>query len=134
MKMGLGDPNTNNIKWEEMTKETKVTASEYRFSFELQGGRTNFAWKRTHSEGVDGDKPSMTLRNWKLVDLSAAQPVIVAVFTSDRGWSTCGTLQTNVQNGDEFDLMLLTTCLSLYEKARKRAARSATGGGGGGGP
>lgn len=130
-KVGLGDPaQPDSVRWEDLTRET-VRASEHRWSMQLpDGSRKNLVWKRTHNVGADGESvSSFTNRNYKLLDAETEE--LLAVFTSDRGVTTCGTLQINVQYGRDFDIMVLTTCLSLYEKARKRAARSAGGGGGG---
>ncbi|OAQ62179.1 hypothetical protein VFPPC_14167 [Pochonia chlamydosporia 170] len=136
-KVGLGDPSKTSVKWEELTRES-VKASEYQWSMTLpeasgQGvpsGRRKFVWKRTHNVGVEGGSPSsLTLRNYKLLDVETGQ--LMAVFTSDRGFTTCGVLQINVEFGKDFDVMVTATCLSLYEKARKRAAHSAGGHGGG---
>lgn len=69
-------------------------------------------------------------RNYKLVDVLTGE--LVAVFTRERPISKCGTLQIKAEFGERFDTMTILSCLSLYEKARRRD-RAAGGGGGGGG-
>lgn len=139
-KIGLGDPSKpDSITWEDLTRES-VKASEHRWGMNFlnsenpaanpPSGKKSFVWKRTHKIGVDGGSPSsMTMRNFKLLDLETDE--LLAIFTSDRGFSTCGVLQINVDYGKDFDIMATATCVSLYEQARKRAARSAGGHGGG---
>jgi hypothetical protein len=137
-KVGVGDPSSpDSVEWEDLTRES-VKASEFRWAISLPestsrgtpSGRRSFVWKRTHKVGVDGGSvSSVTMRNYKLLDAETEE--LAAVFTSDRGFSTCGVLQINVDHGRAFDLMVMVTCLSLYEKARKRAARAGSHGGGG---
>lgn len=133
-KIGLGDPEQPGaVCWEDMTKEN-LMATEHRWAMTLAGdpgARKHLVWKRTRSVAVDGSSVSfMSPRNYKLLDAGTNE--VVAVFTSDRGYKTCGVLQINATWGHDFDLMVFITCVSLYEKARRRAQRAAAAHGGGG--
>lgn len=137
-KLGLGDPdNMSSVQWEDMTKET-ILSSRYRFEMavpyepsQAPGARRSFLWKRTRSVGVDGSAPSKwTTQNYKLLDERSEQ--VLAVFSGTNIPGKCGKIQIRVEYGEEFDRMVLISCLSLYEKARRRNHNAAAGGGGGG--
>ncbi|PHH71907.1 hypothetical protein CDD82_6278 [Ophiocordyceps australis] len=129
LKIGLGDPSRPEaMQWEDMIKQT-LTASEYRWTMaDLPRTTTaapRFAWKRTHSVGADGvSVSSLSSRNYKLIDLDTGERA--AVFTSDRTWSRCGVLQIDATHGPGFDLMVIATCLGLYEKAYRRSQHRAS--------
>ncbi|KAM3531508.1 hypothetical protein NHJ13051_000800 [Beauveria bassiana] len=91
------------------------------------GPRTILVWTRTRSVTVDGMvRPPLSTRNWKLTEAPSkggrtgdeAKGSILAVFTSTAQMGKCGNLQINVDHGREFDLTILTTCLSLYSSGR----------------
>lgn len=127
-KIGVGDPaRPDAVQWEELHRE-KVDASEYRFSTDLGSDeRRNFVWKRTRSVGVDGRQPSaLSSRNWKLLNEAGE---LLAVFSSTHAISKCGTLQINVDYGRDFEALVLISCLSLYERSRRRRARAGAAGG-----
>lgn len=130
-KLCLGDPDDPaNSQWEDMTKET-FRASQYRFEMSLGEERRVFLWKRTRNVHVEGlNVSALSRRNYKLVDERTGD--LLAVFTSQRTYRDCGTLQITANYGQKFDLMVLVSCISLYEKARRRNRRG--NGGGGGGP
>jgi len=135
--LGLGNPDDMNAQYEDMTRESPLKM-KYRFEMTLpskigdpNGERRSFLWKHTRHVKVD-DSPSFQFagRNYKLVDERTGQ--LMAVFTGERFSSKCGTLQIRGEYGEAFDRMVLVSCVSLYERAR-RNNRSAAGGGGGGG-
>ncbi|PHH60291.1 hypothetical protein CDD81_1881 [Ophiocordyceps australis] len=137
LKIGLGDPSRPEaMQWEDMIKQT-LTASEYQWAMtDLPQRRANldpartaplrFAWKRTHSVAADGlSLWSLSTRNYKLIDLDTGQRA--AVFTSDRTATRCGVLQIDATHGPDFDLMVIATCLGLYEKAYRRSQSRGSG-------
>ncbi|KAJ5130160.1 uncharacterized protein N7515_006199 [Penicillium bovifimosum] len=135
-KLGLGDPDDiNSVKWEDMTREV-IYKSRYRIETTIQhqfarteGERRSFLWKRTRSVGVDDSAPSKwTTQNYKLVDEQTEQ--IVAVFTGTKRPGKVGKLQIRAEYGTDFDRMVLISCLSLCEKARRRRHGAGSGGGG----
>lgn len=139
-KVGLGDPeaSADSVCWEDVTRETTVRAARYRWVTDLAGpsgdgdSRRSLMWKRTGSVGVDGEKVmALSARNHKLVDERTGE--LLAVFTSNLSLSKCGKLQLNVDYGESFDIMVFISCLTLYEKARRRSHSGGGGGGGGGG-
>ncbi|KAJ6137655.1 hypothetical protein N7471_004141 [Penicillium samsonianum] len=135
-KIGIGNPDdVNAVQWEDMTKEL-IHKPKYRFemtvqcgSDQTQSGRRSFLWKRTRTLGVENSAPSKwTGRNYKLVDEHTEQ--VLGVFSGSR-LGRGGKLQIRVEYGEDFDRMVLVSCLSLYEKARRRRQSSSGGGGGG---
>ncbi|KAM0439607.1 hypothetical protein ACHAPT_000699 [Fusarium lateritium] len=137
LKIGLaGLAGPDSMAWEDITRESVLKASEYRWQTAIpdiatSGNRVLF-WKRTHSVGVSGMSPSsLSVRNFKLVDEQTGD--ILAVFTSDRTLSGCGVLEIRANHGEQFDVSVLISCIGLYEKARRRSQRSSAGGAGGGG-
>ncbi|CAP74266.1 hypothetical protein E8E15_008779 [Penicillium rubens] len=138
-KIGIGNTDdVNAVQWEDMTKEL-IRKPKYRFemtvqceSDQTQSGRRSFLWKRTRTIGVEDSAPSKwTGQNYKLVDEHTEQ--LLAVFSGAAGLERGGKLQIRVEYGEDFDRMALVTCLSLYEKAKRRKHRAGGGGGGGGG-
>ncbi|KAJ5157550.1 uncharacterized protein N7482_008650 [Penicillium canariense] len=137
-KLALGDPDDMaNTQWEDMTKESAIH-SKYRLEMTIPstqgagyGERRAFLWKRTHSVKVDDTKSlSLSMRCFKMIDERTEQ--VVAVFTRERSFTKCGTLQIRVEFGEEFEKMALISGLSLYERSRRRNHAAAGGGGGGG--
>lgn len=137
-KLGLGDPeDISNIRWEDMTKEL-LHKSKYRLETtlacdpgRLHSERRVFLWKRTRSVGVEGETPfRLTSRNYKLVDEASGQ--VLAVFSGGGRPGGGGRIEIRVEYGQDFDHMVLISCLSLYEKTRRRRRRGAAGGDGGG--
>lgn len=137
-KLCLGDPDDVNAQWEGMTK---VSALHSRHRFEMtvpsqmgdpNGQRRSFLWKRTrHVRVEDASTSSMWgVRNFKLVDELTGQ--LVAVFTREKSMSKCGRLQIKGEYGENFKRMVLISCASLYERARRRNRSRSTAGGGGG--
>ncbi len=131
-KIGLGDPSSPAIVWEELSRESR-DASAHEWSLALpagasaNGGRKTFVWKRTHKVSADGmESSALKMRDLKLVEVATDE--VVGVFTGTRGWSSCGVLQINVGYGQEFDIMTTATMLAIYEKARRRRAAVAAGG------
>ncbi|KAJ5350513.1 hypothetical protein N7541_008240 [Penicillium brevicompactum] len=138
-KLGVGNPDDmSNVQWEDMTKEL-LHKPKYRLETtipsdpdQVHGERRTLLWKRTRSIGVEGETPSrLTIRNYKLVDERNGQ--VLAVFSGGKRPGRGGKIEIRVEYGQDFDHMVLISCLSLYEKARRRSHRGAAGGGGGGG-
>ncbi|CAG8030818.1 unnamed protein product [Penicillium salamii] len=136
-KIGVGNPDDmSNVQWEDMTKEL-LHKPKYRLETTVPCGsdqshseRRSLVWKRTRSVGVDGETPSrLTVRNYKLVDERSEQ--VLAVFSGGRRPGRGGKIEIRVEYGQDFDHLVLISCLSLYEKARRRSHRGAAGGGGG---
>lgn len=136
-KLGVGNPDDmSSVQWEDMTKEL-LHKPKYRLETTIPRGsdqshveRRTLLWKRTRSVGVEGETPSrLTARNYKLVDERNGQ--VLAVFSGGKRPGRGGKLEIRVEYGQDFDHMVLISCLSLYEKARRRSHRGAAGGGGG---
>lgn len=121
-KIGLGDPeNVDAVAWDDMTRQN-IIASEYHWETALPGGvkgerRRVLTWKRTRTVGVEGmEVKALAGRNYKLLDEKGE---VLAVFTSKRTMRNCGVLEIRVDLGVEFDRLVVITCMSLYEKARR---------------
>ncbi|KAI9901150.1 hypothetical protein N3K66_002967 [Trichothecium roseum] len=121
--------------WEDMRRE-KLTEWGYAFSFTpppssspavvaAGGGRRDrvaLMWKRTTHVTAAGMKASrLSVRNFKLVD-RGDEGRVLAVFTAARGWSSCGTLQINVDWGVGFERVVVVSCVTLYEKVSRETA------------
>ncbi|CAH0026005.1 unnamed protein product [Clonostachys rhizophaga] len=121
----LSSPLGDDMEWENMEKRS-VKGNEYHMVFPMEDGRRwELAWKRTHGHAVDNkETSSLSMRDWKLVDLQTGQ--VVALFTNER-WSfvKTGTVQINGEFGRGFDQLVFITVLSLYEKVRRRHQRGA---------
>ncbi|UNI20481.1 hypothetical protein JDV02_006562 [Purpureocillium takamizusanense] len=162
---GLAGAAGATTRWEDMTKEdVRHSRHRWAMTLGGDGGdesggggqrrrreRREFMWKRTRRVAAEGTSvSSLSGRNLKLVEVHGSgggggggsngeeegeREEVLAVFTSDRGFSSCGVLQINSDNneGRDFEVMVVTTCVALYEKARRRRHRAAAGGGGGGG-
>ncbi|KAK5992453.1 hypothetical protein PT974_05857 [Cladobotryum mycophilum] len=118
-KIGFGDPDAEeSITWEDLTMQTR-NASEHRLHLGQNDQRSEFVWKRTHSAKVLGEKPrALSMRNYKLLDAETNQ--VLATFRSTPSFKKCGVLQIHLDRGDDFDVMVFITCLSIYEKSRRR--------------
>lgn len=130
--IGLGDPQApSEMVWEDLTGQSK-SHSKYRWEMEVPTStgprRQSFLWKRTHHVGLEGHTwTRLSNRNYKLVDEQSGN--ILAMFmTNVASYKESGMLQLHVDHGQQFDLMVLATVLSLYEKARRRRQNSSTTG------
>ncbi|PGH14557.1 hypothetical protein AJ80_05877 [Polytolypa hystricis UAMH7299] len=135
-KIALGDPDMHGIVWEDL-KKTSFDHSKYEWQMTIyphrdpQGERRAFAWKRTHSVGIDGSKPPwFSGLNLKLIDDQTNE--ILAVFTGSSSWSKRGTFQINKDYGREFDIMVLLSGMTILERAQRRSSGGGGGGDGGG--
>ncbi|OAA67625.1 hypothetical protein ISF_03801 [Cordyceps fumosorosea ARSEF 2679] len=129
-KIGLGDPSSSSgdMAWEDLHRSSRdASAHEWSMTLPDGGRRRTFAWRRTHRVSADGmESSALTMRDLKLVEVTEGEgeEEVVAVFTGQRGWSSCGVLQINDERyGPAFDIMVTATMLAIYEKARRRRAR-----------
>ncbi|KAJ5583872.1 hypothetical protein VI817_006073 [Penicillium citrinum] len=138
-KLALGDPgDLRNVQWEDMISHGSLH-SKLRFSMKVpdkhQPGyneRRAFLWKRTHSEAAEGSAPlKASMRNFKLVDEKTGN--VVAVFNREISFSKCGVLEIKADFGQDFDIMVINSCVGQYERIRRRNSSGGGGGGGGGG-
>lgn len=102
----LIDPVNRVTTQQEVLAKESVYASKYTFMATVPSlDRRNpeqplretrpFIWKRTHRVGVNGMKlQPLSSRNWKLVDQTTHE--LLAVFTSEWSFISCGALQINV--------------------------------------
>ncbi|VUC20108.1 unnamed protein product [Clonostachys rosea] len=124
-KIYLGDPASDDddydrsLAWEAMDIERPE--STWSLDFPDYDLRRDFTWKKTKHVAVDGvDKPSRLLaRNWKLTSKNDPDEIL-AVFTGDSGFSRGGgTLQINVDWGDQFEHMVLMTLVCQFLKNKQ---------------
>lgn len=127
-KIALGDPSKTGLKWAPFERHGTFSP-EYQWSF----GQQTFAWKRTHSEGIDGHKPSgWSSRNYKMVDIRTNK--VIAVYNNGVVFSgRSSKFQINVNYGKDFDALVLLTGCAMLEKARRNTRSSAAAGAAGGG-
>lgn len=138
-KLALGDPSdARNVQWEDMMSLGSFQ-SKLRFSMKVpdrhQTGyseRRAFLWKRTSHEAVEGSSPLRASgRNFKLVDEKTGD--VVAVFNREISFSKCGVLEIKADYGQDFEIMVINSCVGQYERIRRRNSAGAGAGGGGGG-
>lgn len=93
------------------------------FSFEapLHGQPCHLTWKKTRSFGSHRS----SYGNLKLVDDSQK---VLAVFSAGPVSGVTGTLEMQVDLGDEIDRMTLLTVLAVRERQRRQTTRSARAG------
>ncbi|MBE3048578.1 hypothetical protein IMZ48_39975, partial [Candidatus Bathyarchaeota archaeon] len=83
----------------------------------------NYSWAMIPS-GENGGQDlrlrwiRMLPRNYQLLDMRNGD--LLATFTSDIGFRTCGILQVNKSYERDFELMVLTTFMTLYELAGRK--------------
>lgn len=133
-KVGLGDPSDpGSMLWEQMGKNGFTNkGSPWAADIVAQPNekkRLNLNWKTTKSVAAEGMKvPWSSSRNYKLINEDTKD--VIAVFTSDRSYKKCGVLQINVDYGTSFEFMIIMTCITVYENARRESSemRGGTGG------
>ena len=104
--IGVEDPeNPKARRWEEMRRES---AANYRWAMTLggeDGEKLTFLWVQ------------MLRENYKLLDMQNGD--LLATFTCDitpRTCRACGILQVNKSYGRTFDLMVLTTFMTMFSR------------------
>lgn len=108
--------------WTHLTKKGLMSMSPT-FSFEapLHGQPCHLTWKKTRSFGSHRS----SYGNLKLVDDSQK---VLAVFSAGPVSGVTGTLEMQVDLGDEIDRMTLLTVLAVRERQRRQTTRSARAG------
>ncbi|EEP77289.1 predicted protein [Uncinocarpus reesii 1704] len=137
-KLGLGDPAAvTDMLWEDLTRESR-DHSRYRFEMNISSHhgpeRRGFLWKRTHSVGVDGSKPTkFSSMNFKFLDEQTGE--ILGAYTNNgiKSFKKQGKFQLNKTYGKDFETMFLLSGLTILERAIRRESSRGGGGGGGGG-
>jgi hypothetical protein len=126
-KIGLGDPaDATAVRWEDMQALNRCSTAyglPAGVALADKAGQQGCVWKHTRRVMVDGEPGSAAFRaqGWKLVD---ADGRVVAVFTGAKAFALgsmrrCGALQVNVDWGEDFEALVVVTCLALYEKERR---------------
>lgn len=154
INMGLGDPeqNANEMVWEDMTNETMVKHSKYRFEFETRemhcvsdteggtvpsfpsaAGRRVYCWERTRSseDGVTG-LSKLSCGSYRLVDEQSGE--MIAAFSSNgvKSWKKAGKLRIRDTVPKELEPIIVLSIASIVEKLRRRDVGGFSGYGGGG--
>lgn len=133
-KIALGDPGKTGVKWAPFERHSTF-GHEYQWSFNVPGvGQQTFAWKHTHSEGVDGYKPSgFSSGNYKMVETRTNR--VIAVYNNGGGVFSGRSkkFQINVNYGRDFDALVFLTGCAMLEKARRNTSRNGAAGTTGGG-
>ncbi|QGA16461.1 hypothetical protein EYB26_004128 [Talaromyces marneffei] len=124
-KIALGDPSKTGVKWIRFERHSTFKL-EYQWSFIVSDiGQQTFAWKHTHSEGIDDHKLNgFSSGNYKMVETRTNR--VIAVYNNGSIFSgRSKKFQINVNYGSDFDVLVLLTGCALLEKAR-RNSRSRT--------
>ncbi|KAK7223983.1 hypothetical protein V2G26_011986 [Clonostachys chloroleuca] len=117
------------MAWDEMRTDCPNTIWSMTSAYDGQT-KAYFMWKRTTNIAVDGiKKPSrLSRRNWILVDHNDQREVL-AVYTENLGFSTSGTLQINVDWGNDFECFLLLSLGCMYPKSGMPTSNAISKGG-----
>ncbi|KPI34462.1 uncharacterized protein AB675_4055 [Cyphellophora attinorum] len=133
---GLKGENPN-VSWLTVSSTSTWKQNEHHWRLPSDPKAREYAWKRTHHEGLDnthdgGNKLSGC--SFKLVDVASGE--VLATFASNRfkSWKKLGKFTFRADLGEEWTMMCLVTCFALVEKSRRRsrARRSNPGAYGGG--
>lgn len=117
--IGVVEPQSRSVKWNDTDS---VSGSKWMMTVSTRDKHIskNLTWKHTRSSVANDMKVSpISRRNLRLQDLDKDYKPL-AVYTSNGGLKTSGTLQMNENHGEEFDIMVLMTCLAIYEAKRGR--------------
>ncbi|EXU95289.1 hypothetical protein X797_011616 [Metarhizium robertsii] len=117
--IGVAEPQSRSVTWNDMDS---VSGSKWMMTISTRDKYTskNLTWKHTRSSVENDMKVSpISRRNVSLQDLRKDYKPL-AVYTSNGGPKTSGTLQMNENHGEEFDIMVLMTCLAISEAKRGR--------------
>ncbi|PVH67820.1 hypothetical protein DL98DRAFT_523109 [Cadophora sp. DSE1049] len=125
MKVGVGDSSIDagsNLIWEEITKESKMKHSEYKWTMTVPGTheRRTFIWKRTRNFGLESTSAKWASTNFKLIDPQTDEIVANFANNSIKQWKKMGKFVIRAQYGEEWEFMVLLTALAIIEKARRR--------------
>lgn len=137
-KIGLGDPgDVNNVQWEDLIGQG-LSHGKFRWQMPTRNkiafSRQPFIWKRTAHVGVGRSSPSVfSSDNVKLVDEQTEQMLAVYTSSSHKSVDKAGKLEVYADYGQDFDVMVLVTALTIIEKHRRSSSAGGGGGGGGGG-
>ncbi|CAG9982306.1 unnamed protein product [Clonostachys byssicola] len=113
-KIGLGNvknaPET--VQWETM-KSKSFGSRDYEWAMPLGSGKhQDLQWKRSKKHAIDGKEPGKG-QSWILVEPGDSD-TIYAIFRMQGGIDHCATVQINMNQGSEFDYMILITGMLLY--------------------
>lgn len=125
MAVCLGDPKDKSVNWEPIRKENTFKAIDYSWDTRhASDTEMSLKWKRTKVETVDGLKNNGDrFRNLKLIDRRTGE--VFAVYQYGRGWHGVGTLEIRPDFGEDFDMMVLVTCMAMFEKMWRRSPMNA---------
>lgn len=137
-KIGLGSVgDMDNVEWEDF-RRSNVSGSEHRWGMNLPNNdkslsdrtasddRLSLVWKRTTAVTTEGGSTPITNhrghrghRGWKLVEESNPDEIL-AIFTFDKVFGRRGILQIDVNYGEKFNVGVLISILTLYERSEER--------------
>ena len=132
-KIGLGSASDlDAVEWEDF-RRSNVSGSEHSWGMNLASSdassdhqRLSLVWKRTTAVTVEGGRVPVLNhrghrghRGWKLVEESRPDEVL-AIFTFDKVFGRRGILQIEARRGERFNVGVLISILTLYERSEER--------------
>jgi hypothetical protein len=139
VKVGLGDPNVmggKDVIWEELVCTVgNVIQTEFKFSMIMPNSleRNTFVWNRSSKKELDDeDAEKWSYQNFRLIDESTGEVVAVFADNGFKSWKKKGKFKMwSGVYGEDWEKMVMLSCLSLIEKSRRRrrAQRSSNSGG-----
>lgn len=111
--MGLGSPDSRGIVYEELTKVSRLTHSEYVFESDQMGRRCKYIWRRTIGKGLSA--------NYACVDAGSGRLMAYFAKTGMKSAKKVGRLCVTADTSEGFNLMLLVSWLAIREKENRNA-------------
>lgn len=117
--IGLGDPDNEDIEWEDMKCHGAFKTRHWEFSMPVAEGSSKhtFTWKRTHDKMLGA---TSSLKNRKLIDEDTKEVVAVYLKNNLKGWKKMGKFVIFKDYGPKWELMVLITLLGLIERQRRK--------------
>lgn len=129
IKIGLIDNSSGAVCWKSLSRVERGTF-RYSFLHELDHGRSEvFTWHAKHHLSFT-QGGSLELIHDRTGDIAAVYTKYSALYPpTSRNEGDGQVLEVKLDRGDDFLLIVLVTCLTLYEKMRRRYNNAASSAG-----
>ena len=129
IKIGLHDNTSESLHWKALSR---VERGKFRYSFDYElenGALETFTWDAKHQLSFTRGG-SMELIHDRTGDVAAVFANYSAIFPSTTEDESRGqVLEVRLDIGESFHILVLVTCLALYEQMRRRNSNSSNSAG-----